>query len=80
MEANPLASRRAELTELADQRGIDWKAEFEGLPTDDDGLMVAALGGLLGLGIRRVFDTETPLHDLEQQALTLEAEGGRDAR
>lgn len=74
LEAEPLASRQTELTSLAEERGIDWRGQLEGLPTDDVGLMVGALGGLLGLGIQRVFDTETTLQDLERQSLRLEVE------
>jgi hypothetical protein len=74
MEADALARRRAELTGHADERSIDWKGQLEGLPTDDDGLMVAALASLLGLDIQRVFDVETRLGDLERDSLRLRVE------
>jgi hypothetical protein len=74
MEADALARRRGELTGHADERGIDWKGELEGLPADDDGLMVAALASLLGLDIQRVFAVETSLGDLERDSLRLRVE------
>ena len=74
MKTDPLARRRDELTARAEMRNIDWRAQLEGLPRDDDGLMVAALASLLGVNIRRAFDVETRLEDLERLSLRSEVE------
>jgi hypothetical protein len=74
MEADALANRRRELTAYAEQQGIQWERELEGLPLHDDGLVVAAVASLLDLDIQRVFAEEVNLRDLERESLRLQVE------
>ena len=69
-----LARRRAELSARADERDIDWQLQVKGLPTDDDGLMVAALATLLGVGVREAFDPDLSVEELERHAEGSQAE------
>ena len=73
-EQEALARRRAELSARADERGIDGKSQLEGLPTDDDGLMVAALATLLGVDVRQAFAPEVSVEELERNAERSQAE------
>jgi hypothetical protein len=77
MEADQLARRRDELAAHAEERGIDWQAHVEGIPTDEDDLMVFALAALLRFDIERVFDADITLAQLAREAYRLEAQRER---
>jgi hypothetical protein len=63
-----LSSRRRELETRARERGLDVDALLEKLDASNDGLVVAALGSMLGLPIRQVFDASARLDELERSA------------
>jgi len=64
MTTEELIARRRELQAMADQQNIDWKTRLSSLPQDDDGLIVAALGTILGLNARRALDESITLNEL----------------
>jgi hypothetical protein len=68
---NELSSRRRELEGRARERGLDIDAHLEKLDASDDGLVVAALGSMLGLPIRQVFDVSVRLDEIEDSASEL---------
>ena len=68
---NDLSSRRRELEGRARERGLDVDAHLEKLDASDDGLVVAALGSMLGLPIRQVFDVSVRLDEIEDSASEL---------
>jgi len=63
-----LTSRRRELETRARDSGLEVDPRLEGLDTTDDRLVVAALGTLLGLPIRQVFDESVRVDELERSA------------
>lgn len=65
---NDLSSRRRELETRARERGLDVDALLEKLDASNDGLVVAALGSMLGLPIRQVFDASARLDEVERSA------------
>ena len=69
-----LARRRIELTNRAEERGLDWQSRVSSLDADDDGLMVAALATLLGVSVRHAFDLDLSIDELEKLALRSQAD------
>jgi hypothetical protein len=77
MDAHQLARRREELAAHAEERGIDWQAHLEGIPTDEDELMVLVLADLLRFDFVRVFDADIKLPQLARDSYRLEVQRER---
>jgi hypothetical protein len=77
MEAEQLRNRRAELVAHAEERGIDWRAHLEEVPTDEDQLSVLLLADLLRFDFERVFDADTNLVQLARESYRLELQRER---
>ena len=59
-----LSERRRQLQARAEQQGVDLQSRLEGLPLDDDGVIMGALATLLGLPITSAFDAAIDLDEL----------------
>ena len=65
---NDLSSRRRELESRARERGLDVDSHLARLDASDEGLVIVALGSMLGLPIRQVFDVSVRLDEIERSA------------
>jgi hypothetical protein len=77
MDAHQLARRREELAAHAEERGFDWQAHLEGIPTDEDEIMVFVLADLLRFDFERVFDPDIKLAQLARESYRLEVQRER---
>jgi hypothetical protein len=77
MDAELLARRRRQLTAHAEERDIDWRAHVEGIPTDEDELMVLVLADLLRFDIERVFEADIKVAQLARESYRLEVQRER---
>lgn len=66
MNEKELKARLDELTQLAEERNLDWQEAVEKMPDTDVGARVAALANLLDLNIKRVFDSSASIAEIEQ--------------
>ena len=72
MDSHQLARLREQLAAHAEERGIDWQAHLEGIPIDEDEIMVLVLADLLRFDFERVFDADIKLAQLARESYRLE--------
>jgi hypothetical protein len=74
MNSETLAKRRHQLEHQCELEKLNWKERIKGLPTDDDGVIVAALSTLLKFRLRAAFEPSKSLTELDRERKTSEAE------
>ena len=74
MNSETFAKRRQQLEHQCEQEKLNWKERIKGLPTDDDGVIVAALSTLLKFRLRGAFDPSKSLSELDRERKASEEE------
>jgi hypothetical protein len=66
-EGEDLSARRQELISRASEQEIEWQPLIEGLPQDNDIVIIFALASLLDIDAWGALDPNKPLEDLDRE-------------